>query len=107
MQFHDGESYHLPLSHSVVALDRESLLVVPLSGAAAWLKDAPSAKKLQASGWQWPESGGIVANMTGSGADLFLWAHGYRDYYSPDLWARKDLDLQSEHATTPDNCELG
>ena len=105
MQFSASESPTLCLAHSVVNLEREDLMHVPLSGDAEWLGSTKDARKIAAKGWQWPPSGGVLASVTILGGELFLWSHGYGELYYPDLLEREDLDFQIGDQDFPRSAE--
>jgi hypothetical protein len=101
--FDDSEDQMRCLAHSVVNLEREDLAQFPMTGNARWLADTKLSRKLRRSGWEWPEGGGILASPTVLGGELFLWAHGYRDYYIYDLFDTPDLSFGIEGAPIPDD----
>jgi hypothetical protein len=105
MQFSASESAGLCLAHSVVNLEREDLMHVPLSGNAESLGNTKNARKIAARGWQWPSNGGVLAGTTILGGELFLWAHGYSEYYYPDLLDMDELSFEIEGAAFPSVAE--
>jgi hypothetical protein len=105
MKFSASEPAGLCLAHSVVNLEREDLMHVPISGNAEWLGETKDARRIAAKGWQWPPRGGVLADTTVLGGELFLWAHGYSEYYYHDLLDKDDLDFENDGADFPGTAE--
>jgi hypothetical protein len=100
MRFGDATESSQAMAHAVLSLERENMIRVPLSGGADWLKDTSCARKLRKAGWSWPRVGGIIADGTLHGWELFSWAHGYKDYLPRDFDAFA-ADVANDELPTP------